>query len=121
MARFATRLDTMEPAVASQLLGQGKEMQRQGRDVIALCVVEPDFATRYCAASKVRSEPFVKKVSLTGRQQNISTGQWKTKPERSQPKSADSPARWACSPLHQSAGYRSFSFALSNRFSPVSK
>lgn len=45
MPEFATRLESLIPAEASQLLSLAKEMQRQGKDVITLCVGEPDFDT----------------------------------------------------------------------------
>ncbi len=45
MPEYATRLESLIPAEASQLLSLAKEMQRQGKDVITLCVGEPDFDT----------------------------------------------------------------------------
>jgi aspartate aminotransferase len=49
MPQFATRLEAMVPAEASQLLSQAKEMQRQGKNIIPLCVGEPDFDTHVVA------------------------------------------------------------------------
>lgn len=49
MPQFATRLEAMVPAEASQLLSQAKEMQRQGKNVIPLCVGEADFDTHVVA------------------------------------------------------------------------
>ena len=45
MPQFATRLESLIPAEASQLLSRAKDMQREGKNVIALCVGEPDFDT----------------------------------------------------------------------------
>jgi len=49
MPKFATRLESLIPAEASQLLSRAKEMQRDGKNVIALCVGEPDFDTHFDA------------------------------------------------------------------------
>lgn len=47
MPEFATRLESLVPAEASQLLSLAKEMQREGKNVITLCVGEPDFDTHF--------------------------------------------------------------------------
>jgi len=54
MPQFATRLDAMVPAEASQLLSQVKEMQRQGKNIIPLCVGESDFDTHVAARNAAK-------------------------------------------------------------------
>lgn len=69
MPQFATRLEAMVPAEASQLLSRAKQMQRQGKNVIPLCVGEADFDTHF-EAKKAAKEAIdageTKYAPLTG-------------------------------------------------------